>query len=415
MPEKLMILGTQMEMCELVRRAKSRGYETFVCDGYDDGPARAFADHNYCIDVRKIDEIAGICREEKIDHIITSFSDIMFECMTRIADRAGLPHYIPASMLDVYRDKAVTKRVCRELGIAVPRFVRLEPDFSDSELEGMRFPCILKPEDSYGSRGLRVVHSVSEVREHFAASACYSTLGTALLEEISRGQELNCMAFVVDGKVHMISIADRITGPLRADMIPILYEVAYPSRHYEEAYPAVLDLLQRFADYTGQKWGPISTQCFWDGRKAEVCEIAGRMFGFEHELVTMTTGLDVEDLLLDLVCDQEAVRETFRSYDAKGSRCAAGLYIHSVREGTVADQHVLRELARDPDVTESVLFYEDGEKAGVLGPKQYFVRFYVQTKTREELERKTNEILRKSSALDEEGRELLYKPPLLVI
>ena len=412
MSKRLMILGTQMEMCELVRRARERGMETIVCDGYADGPARAFADRDYCIDVRNTDEIADLCRREKEDYIITSFSDIMFECMLRIADKAGLPHYIPASMLDVYRDKAVTKETCRRLGIPVPRFVRLEPDFPDSVAQDLRFPCILKPEDSYGSRGLFVVHSLQEGRERFAQSACFSTGGTALLEEISQGQELNCMAFVVDGKVHMISIADRMTGPLREDTIPILYEVAYPSVHFDEAYEKVRELLQKFVDYTGQKSGPISTQCFWDGEKAEVCEIAGRMFGFEHELVTMTTGLGGEDLLLDLVCDMDSVRRTFGHYDAKGFRCAAGLYLHSVREGIVADQSALRAAAEDPAVKESVLFYQDGERAGFLGPKQYFVRFYVQTETREELTEKTEEILARCSAKDASGRELLYRPPL---
>ena len=74
-----MILGSLGEFVELVKLSKKRGYYTVVCDGYKDGPAKAFADKSYCIDVRKTDEVAAVCKEEKIDGIIASFSDLLFE------------------------------------------------------------------------------------------------------------------------------------------------------------------------------------------------------------------------------------------------------------------------------------------------------------------------------------------------
>ena len=113
MQKRLMILGTLFEMTDLVKKAKARGCYTVVCDGNADGPARAWADRGYVADVRDVDRIAEICRKEKINAIITSFSDIMFEMMVRIADRAGIPCYAKPEMLPAYRDKQVTKKICR--------------------------------------------------------------------------------------------------------------------------------------------------------------------------------------------------------------------------------------------------------------------------------------------------------------
>ena len=48
---KLMILGSMDEFVDLVEMAKDKGITTLVCDGYEDGPAKAIADRSYTIDV----------------------------------------------------------------------------------------------------------------------------------------------------------------------------------------------------------------------------------------------------------------------------------------------------------------------------------------------------------------------------
>ena len=41
---RLVILGSMDEFVNLVELAKKRGIYTIVCDGYEDGPAKAHAD-----------------------------------------------------------------------------------------------------------------------------------------------------------------------------------------------------------------------------------------------------------------------------------------------------------------------------------------------------------------------------------
>ena len=70
MKHKVLILGTLGEFTELVQKAKKRGYEVVVCDGYPDGIARKYADKDYTIPVTDIDSIAQMCREDRWDHYI---------------------------------------------------------------------------------------------------------------------------------------------------------------------------------------------------------------------------------------------------------------------------------------------------------------------------------------------------------
>ena len=94
MKHRLLILGTLGEFEQLVQKAREKGYYTIVCDGYPDGPARKFADEAFQIPVTDTERIACLCREKEIDGIITSFSDLLLECMVKIADRAGIPCYL---------------------------------------------------------------------------------------------------------------------------------------------------------------------------------------------------------------------------------------------------------------------------------------------------------------------------------
>ena len=411
MKNRLMILGTQVELTELVRRSRQRGYYTVVCDGYEDGPARKWADRAYTADVREIDRIAAIIKEEKIDHILTSFSDIMFECMVLIADRAGIPCYMEPSLLPAFRNKAVQRDVCVKAGIGVPAYFSLTKENLDQIPADFPFPAILKPVDSYGSRGLRIVKNPAEVSAWFAGSAEYSAgRETALLEGISRGQELNCMGYVQDGRARLISIADRMTQSWQSERIPINYAIRYPSLYFDEVRDDILDIMQRFADAAGQKNGPMAMQCFYDGKGIEVCEIAGRFFGFEHEMVTITTGLDMEELLLDMVYDPRALDEALSSHDPKGFACASCVYLHNIREGVLADQSSLYELEKHPAMRQSLLFYREGERTGILGPKQYFARYYMSGADRDTMLKAERDVFEHARAYDTDGEQLLFLP-----
>lgn len=409
--KKVMILGAGFEFCGLVEKAKKMGCYTVVCDGYPDAPAKALADKAYTVDVRCIDEIAEICKKECVDNIVTSFSDILFECMIKISAKAGLPCYVKPEMVPAYREKPVTKRICHELGIKVPRFATLRSDFIDEQVQDFEFPCVVKPVDGYGSRGLSVVYSVDEIRKRFDDADVFRR-GTILLEEYSSGQELNVMGFVIDGKVNIISIADRNTQKIWDDYVPMLYDVIYPSTIYDTVYDHITETLNKFVAYTGQKSGPIATQCFWTGTEIEVCEIAGRFFGFEHELATYCNGLDIEQLLLDHRYAPQHALEALKHHNAKGTRYSAGIYLNTIQDGVVCDQQSVFDLAKLPMVKECVPFYKIGDTVKRFGPKPYAVRYYLIADSSKALRAAEREIINGVSIRGERGENLIWTPVL---
>lgn len=408
MKKKLMILGSLQEFVRLTAMAKDRGCTVIVSDGYPNGPAKKIADRAYDVDVREAPSLARYCRQEHVDAIITSFSDLLFENMVKAADLAGLKCYLKPEQLLYYRDKTVMKQLLDRLGIPTPRHVCLSRGFSDQQLEGLRFPVVTKPVDMYGSRGLYVLNSPQEVRLYFGKASSFSRQKKILVEEYNDGYEFNLMAWVLEGKVYILGIADREKTSIGARDIPISTRNIYPSRMISQVFEPAKKILESYIGATGQKNGALSMQFFWaPGRELEVCEIAGRFLGYEHELIEYSSGLSIEKLLLDYLFDENALKETLEHHSPFMKNHSAVLYFHG-KPGMIANQQAAYDIAEWPEVVESQIFYKEGEPVVAHGPNPYMARYFITGKNRAYIDNVTKKIFDAMSIKDFQGKELLY-------
>ena len=83
---RLAVLGSMDEFVRLVRTAQDRGAYVIVCDGYPEGPAKRIADASYDIDVRDTRAVAEMCRAERVDGVVSSFSDVLAENLIEICE-----------------------------------------------------------------------------------------------------------------------------------------------------------------------------------------------------------------------------------------------------------------------------------------------------------------------------------------
>lgn len=416
MTHRLLVLGSLGEFVQLVQKAKARGIYTLVCDGYPDGPARQFADENYVIPVTDIEKIAELCRERQVDGIITSFSDLLLECMVKIADRAGLPCYLKPEQLPWYRDKSATKELLSRLGLPTPDFRSISTDIlSDTVLlekavTGLEYPLVTKPLDKYGSRGIYVVHSLQELLAAAKKTAEFSDAGEILVEEYNAGYEFNLMSWVLNGEVQIISIADREKSPVGEGEIPISTRNVYPSRLYHQVEGPARELLQNFIARTGQTDGALSMQFFWSPEKGiQVCEIAARFFGYEHELTDIVFGFNMEDLLLHALYDRESLHKMLAFHDPAAPRQHGAVLYFQGKLKKIADLSSARELAGHSAVMKPWIFYQEQESVVAHGPNPYVALYYIAAPDREKLDTVTEEFFRTMTIPDPEGDEVLYR------
>lgn len=407
--DRLMILGSMDEFVPLVKRARERGYYTIVCDGYADGPAKKYADLSYHVDIRQVDEIVKICKTEKINGIIASFSDILFEHLVKIASKAGLKTYCTPERMPYLRSKKKMRRMFQELEIPCAKNHVLDKGFSEDEVADLTFPLVMKPVNGYGSRGIYVVNCMEELRERFTQTAHYS-IGSSqiMVEEYNTGYEFNMMNWILDGEVVTLSIADREKTRSIDGNIPQLVRLVYPSRLMDQVYEEAREIIRKVASYVGIRTGPLSMQFFYRPVQGiQVCECAGRFFGYEHELLTYSSGFSIEDLLLDYVYDENAMQERLIGHSARLPRLTGGLYFHG-REGLVGSTKAAKELMKRINPLEYLLYYEEGERISHdIGAKPYLIRLDLAADNYEEMDKKSREIISQMEILDEEGENLV--------
>lgn len=411
----LLILGGLDEFVPLVQLAEKRGIRTIVIDGYPEAPAKRIASKAYTIDIHNTEKIAEIARKEQVQAITTAYSDILLECMVKIADAAHLPCHLTPSQLPYYRDKSVTLKTCEKLNIPIPKSTVITENFSDEQLEGMAFPMVIKPLDLYGSRGLTVVHSTGEIRRYFNKALSISSRHELLTEEYDSGFEFNIQCWVRHGQVHVLGLCDREKTTFDPRTVPFSTRNIYPSRLISGVYDGAVDILQKYIAFTGQTEGPLAMQFFWsEDSGIRVGEIAARFLGYEHELIEYADGLSIEDLLLSAAFDDGRVDELLNRCNPFGNRSAAVLYIHA-RDGILADQHTVVEASRNPDsawhsdLKKAQLFYHEGERIGQPQSMPYFARFDLTAPTRKQIDKDTRLLLSSLTAVGKNGEELLRK------
>ncbi len=405
---KLLILGSTSEFSSLVERARERGIATVACDGYSDGPAKALADERFDVSVYDHDAVAEVCRVTGADGIITAFSDNLAEQASAIAEKAGLPFYLPSRRLAILRDKTRMKAMFDELGVPYPRTAVVRRQSISEDLSALSFPVVTKPLSGWGSRGVYLLETPDQVVERFGEVAGHSDADSIIVEEYDDGYELNMMSWVVDGEPVVLEIADREKTHDVPFAIPHVSRIVYPSCLIDAVIDAARDIAGRVARYVGLENGPLCMQFFWKpGRGIRVCECAGRVFGTEHEMLEYATfgRLTVEDLLIDTVYEPKRLGERLAGHDPHLDRVACGLFFHG-RGGRISAISGVPSSEDDRRVVDTLLYYSVGEEIR-RGAQPYVMRTYLAAESRQELDGLTDDINASFSVRDKDGSSLL--------
>ena len=123
-------------------------------------------------------------------------------------------------------------------------------------------------------------------------------------------------------------------------------------------------------------------------------------------MVTIACGLSIEELLIDYVYDEKALREKLANHSPFFTKCSAGLYFHG-HEGKIG-KVVSPNISQN--VKEILSYYQPGEviKHGV-GAKPYVIRYYIAAPDREVLDSVTDRLYAEVSVQDDKGIDLLYR------
>jgi len=268
------------------------------------------------------------------------------------AERLGL-RFHPAGAARAASNKLLARERFRAAGMLVPEFRRMP--LADASPAGVQFPCVLKPLDLSGSRGVIRANNAREFREA-AARIARMVEGDLLIEDYIPGREFALEGLATAGRLQTLAIFDK-PDPLEG---PYFEETIYvtPSRESEEIQQKIRDTAQAAVIALGLTDGPVHAEMRVNDHGVWILEAAARPIG---GLCGRVLRFDVPSSKLEELLLRHALGE-----DVSSAKLAAGshgvMMIPIPRAGVYRGVQGLEDARRVPGVEDIVITAKEGHE-----------------------------------------------------
>ena len=288
-------------MIEVVTTAKKMKIYTIVADRDSQSPAKCFADKAIDVSTDQIDILEAICREEKVDGVFTGFEDFNIHIACELCKRLKLPFYANEKQLEIITDKLAFKQRCVKYGIPIVEQHSLYKAISEG-----KYPYIIKPVDSYGSRGITVCKNVEQLERGYKKALLSSSSRQAIIERfIDSEYGVELFYTVVNGKVRLTVTADRYTSRMGETTVPLPVAEVFPSKHREQLVDVLDDKIQAMLCGMGIENGLVLIRALYKDGEFFVYEMAYRLTGEQHyRLVEKQHGINLAEMMIKLALDE---------------------------------------------------------------------------------------------------------------
>ena len=287
--KRLLVLGAGPAQLGLHRAARERGLFVIACDRDPTAVGFEYADRRAVVSVEDEAAVSQLARAEQVHGIVAPGIDWPVAIAARVAAHAGLPHPLSpeAAALTVLKHKQ--RERFDAAGVPQPRW-----EVTNEAGDGVPVPCVVKPVDRQGQKGLSVVEKRGDLAAAIAAALQESRSAVVMVEELVPGPELTVNAFSLDGDFHPLTVTDRITGDGPAFGVALAH--AWPS---ERAVEDAVIAARLAAEAVGVANGPTYTQVVLGPDGPRVMELAARLGGgHDAELCRLALGIDLNGLAL---------------------------------------------------------------------------------------------------------------------
>lgn len=284
---RLLVVGAGPAQAGLLRAARARSLYVVACDRDPDAVGSSYANHHALVSTEDEAGIEEVARSEGVDGLIAPGIDYPVAVAARVAARLGLPHPLTVEAAEAAISKTRQRELFDVAGVPQPRWQVV----TDRYLNDARLPCVVKPPDRQGQKGVSLVREPEELRPAIEAALDASRNGEALVEDYVDGPEVTVNGFSVDGTFHPLTVTDRLTAPLPAFGVALAH--VWPSEHRP------VQAARKAAEAIGVRDGPTYTQIRVGPDGPRVIEFAARLGGgHDAELCAAALGIDLNALAL---------------------------------------------------------------------------------------------------------------------
>ncbi len=255
--KKVLIIGASILQLPAIQKAKELGYYVGVADYNPEAIGIPYADEYFNVSTIDIDGVVEVAKRFKPNGIMTLATDMPMRAVAAACRELGLPGISPDTALKA-TDKAEMIKAFETHGVEHPwYYVVSDRSVFDLIVRQASYPCIIKPTDNAGSRGVVLCHDKSELIKGYEYASHESRGGTVIIEEYLQGPEFSVEVMVVDGVPHILQITDKITTGA-----PHFVEMGHtqPTSQPQNVQEKIKDLACRALKAVGINVGPAHVE-----------------------------------------------------------------------------------------------------------------------------------------------------------
>jgi biotin carboxylase len=302
---RLLVLGAGAGQLGLLEAAQRLGLYVVAVDRDPAAPGFRYADRRAIVSVEDDHAVNRLAAAEQVDGVIAPGIDFPVAVAARIAARHNLPHPLAPEVAQAAVSKLRQRQKLVEAGVPHAPF-RVCASVADAEVAAaeLGLPCVVKPPDRQGQRGLSVAASPAEILDAFDRALEAARGPVVLVERLIEGVELTVNAFSVDGVFHPLTVTDRVVAESPAFGVALAH--VWPSELPSAAVDAAVEAARAAAEAIGIESGPTYTQVLVGDDGPVVVELAARLGGgHDAELCLAALGVDLNGLAIAAALGEE--------------------------------------------------------------------------------------------------------------
>lgn len=360
MTKRLFILGASVLQLPAILEAKKMGFEVGVADMNSEAIGAPYADVFFPVSTTDINGIISSVESFGADGIMTLATDMPMRTIAQVCKR--FPWLVGLDCETAIRctDKSEMIKAFHAYKVPAPWYKIVNREGLNRLIpNSFSYPCISKPIDASGSRGVCYIESPKALIPAVRYSLTQSRDGKAIIEEYLDGDEISVEAITVKGETHIIAITDKVvTGQ------PYFVEMGHsqPSKYSLTHEDEICQIATKAIHAVGIVNGPSHIEMKNTSKGFKMIEIGARLGGdcITTHLVPLSTGISMVRATIDLALGYTP------DLNIKTHKGSAIRYIPHNQEGILQDIRGVEQALKMPFIENVVINKLPGEPIGEI-------------------------------------------------
>lgn len=359
--KKLLLLGGSKKQLIAIKKAKELGYYTILCDYLTDNPGKNYVDKFYLESIIDKEKILEIAKKEKVDGIIGYASDFAAPTVAYVANQLNLPGQ-PYEAVEILCNKDQFRSFLAKNKFNCPiakSYTEISEAIKDFENNFFKFPVIIKPVDSCGSRGVYKINGINEFTNKIKNVLTYSRKNKFIVEEFIKkeGFQIAGDAFSINGKLEFVFFGDEYFNSQDSNsFVPIA--ASFPTKLPKEIQDKIKDTLQKIIDLLKLSTTSYNFDIILDdNQNVYIIEFSPRNGGnYIPQVIQGLTGVDLVELAI-----KSAIGEKIENIKTKNNNEFWAFYVlHSFEKGIFSGIEINDDIKKN-NVVELIVNKEIGQ------------------------------------------------------